>query len=58
MSASETPPSFGNKLVLGEIALSLVQPADAQEQEQELAVAERQGLLAEDVAGEGRPALH
>ncbi len=36
--------------------LGLVQPADAQDKE--FAVAERQGLLAEDVAGERRPALH
>jgi hypothetical protein len=45
----------GDQLVLGELVLGLVQPADAQDQQ--LAVAERQGLLAEHVAGERRPAL-
>ena len=47
---------FGNKLVLGELVLGLVQPADAQDQQ--FAIAERQGLVAEDMAGERRPALY
>src|SRR5215468_6029785 len=47
---------LGDQLVLGELVLGLVQPADAQDEE--LAVAERQALLAEHVAGERRPALH
>jgi hypothetical protein len=48
--------ALGDELVLGELVLGLVQPADAQDQK--LAVAEGQGLLGKDVAGKRRPALH
>jgi hypothetical protein len=46
---------LGDQLVLREFVLGLVQPADAQDQQ--LAIAERQRLLRQDVAGEGRPAF-